>query len=65
MKHKLFSVSYDGLWLGGFSIVRAKDEDEARELVRNDIRTQNFELVTVTELKVRGSMVIMNENGDY
>lgn len=60
---KLFQIRYDGLWLGGISIVFAETEEEAIEKVKNHSLTIAFENVRVSELKQED--IVYNWNGDY
>lgn len=62
-----FKVTYKGLWLGGVAVVKADDEQQAREAVERDDRTIDFADVTVTRILVleNTATVLHNDNGDY
>ena len=66
-RYKFFIVTYNGMWMGGRAVVRARDEQEAIDLVRTDARTTKFQFVEVTEVKgIAGSgQVLYNDDGDY
>lgn len=61
---KSFIVYYDGLWMGGKAVVRARDEEEAKQLVKEDRRTISFKDVVVEQVGAN-EHVIYNDNGDY
>jgi len=65
-RKKFYSVSYDGMYMGGIAIVVATSPDEAIELVRNHPQTVNFDSKQVppyvTEIK---GPVLYNDTGDY
>lgn len=63
MKYKNYMVTYEGLWLGGCAVVRAKSKKDAIEMVRNDNLTVDFNDVEVEVLDDSG--VLYNDNGDY
>lgn len=65
---KAFRVTYPGLYIGGNAVVLARDEEEAKELVKADSRTLGWltRNIVVTEVgNVLTPAVLYNNNGDY
>lgn len=64
---KAFRVTYPGIYIGGNAVVLARDEKEAKELVKTDSRTIGWgRAIVVTEVgNVFTPTVLYNNNGDY
>lgn len=64
---KIYTVFYEGQWLGGTAIVIAESEYEAIKLVANDSRTINPQGMTAKLLttELTKPLVIYNDSGDY
>jgi hypothetical protein len=60
---KVFLVSYDGLWMGGQSVVIAEHKLSALQLVKDSPNTTNFVNASAVELPSEG--VVYNDNGNY
>lgn len=60
---KNFTVRYNGLWMGGVSVVFAESEEEAIKKVEAHPMTIEFTDVQVEENDTDG--VVYNDNGDY
>lgn len=65
---KAYTVSYDGLWLGGHAVVLARDRGHALRLVERDRMTVNFDPLEATIERVDtidSAKVLWNDNGNY
>ena len=61
-------VDHEGMWVGVASVVVAKDEDEARELLVEELKKQDLHddgSFTLKLVDTSVSKAIILQNGDY
>ncbi len=64
---KTFIVSHDGVWLSGYSVVTAQDEEEAKSLIRQYLKDNNlnFEYIKIEkeiDCSIANTELIYNGN---
>lgn len=63
---KAYIVTYDGLWMGGRSVVIARSKKVALRLVREDPTTLEFNEINISDpIELDKPKVLWNENGNY
>ena len=64
----VYTCKHDGHYLGGYSVVVAHDEAEARELLAAELRSHGLNLepsATVESLPLTEARAVVLFNGDY
>jgi len=67
MRLKLFAIRFNGLYMGGKAIIKAKDESEALEILdklQAGLTEKDKEIESIEKIK-QSERVIHYENGDY
>lgn len=64
---KVYSVSHNGIILGGYSIVVADDEAEARQMMTEELKAEKLTptIYSITEINPQDKGVTLIWNGDY
>ena len=67
---QLWHATHDGIWLGGHSVIVAKDEEQARHLLAEEMKAHGLKEDVVYDLKLLmntttwpGCFIV--SNGDY
>jgi len=68
MSKKIYSAIFNGYYLGGLVIVRAENEEQAKELMRARIDKAGYvrdKIEGFQQVKITDSGVIHFDDGDY
>jgi hypothetical protein len=64
---KTFIAEHNGIYLGGYSVITAKDRNQARRLLKKLLKEHSLSLnsITLEEVDITSPNAAMIWNGDY
>lgn len=64
---RIFKHTGNGHYIGSCVIVVAKDEDQAKEIIRMELNSIGLEkeVIDISEIKIKKDPIIYSYNGDY
>lgn len=64
---KVFTARHSGIWLGGLSVITARDFDHARELLLAELSIYGLDTdgISISELDTTVAKARVLDDGDY